>query len=97
MNLPVTQEACILEARNQPQHARLFAELEVILKADQVIAVGAQVFFAKLHHGPRREPGARIAQPYRLHRPETQRIAPAPGQHLNRQAALKIVELLPLF
>ncbi len=96
MNLPVAQEARILQPWNQPQHPRLLAKLQMILETDQVVAVRAQILLAQLHHGPRRPSGARIAQPHRLHRPKAQRIAAAPRQHLDRQAAFKVVELLPL-
>src|SRR5581483_5083473 len=41
MNLAVTKKPRILQARNEPKHTGLLAVLEVILKADQVIAVGA--------------------------------------------------------
>ncbi len=97
MNLPIAQKARILQARNQPQHARLLAKLQMILKADQVIAVGAQILLAQLHHGPGRPASPRVAQANRLHRAEAQCIAAAPGQHLDGQAALEIVQLLPLF
>ena len=97
MNLPIAQKFRILQPRNQPQHPRLFAKLQVILKSDQVVAVRAQILLAQLHHRPRRLPRSRIAQPHRLHRPKAQRIAPPRRQHFDRQTALKIVELLPLF
>ena len=44
MNLPVAQKMRMLEARDHAQDPRLFAELEMILKADQVVGVGAQIF-----------------------------------------------------
>ena len=96
MNLPVAQEARVFQAGNQAQHARLLAELEMVLEADQVVAVGAQVLLAQLHHGPGRLAGARIAQAHRLHGAEAQRVAAAAGQHLDGQAAFEIVQLLPL-
>jgi len=95
MNLPVAQEAGVFKAGNQPQHARLFAELEVVLKADQVVAVGAQVFLAQLHHGPGRFAGARVAKADRLHGAEAEGVAAPPGQHFNGQAALEVIQLFP--
>src|ERR1700728_15893 len=96
MNLAVAQEPRILKPRDQTQHPRLLAPFEVILKADKVIAIGAQIFFAQLHHGPWRFAGARIAQADGLHRPEAERVAAATRQNLDGQTAFEIIELLPL-
>ena len=97
MNLPIAQEASIFQSRNQPQHARLFAKLQVVLKTDQIIAVGAQVFFAQLHNGPGSFAGAGIAQADGLHRAKAQGVAAAASQNLNRQAAFEIIGFFPLF
>ncbi len=96
MNLAVAKEARVFETGNQPQNPRLFAELEVVLKAHQVVAVGAEVFLAQLHHGPGRFAGARITQPHRLHGPESQSVAAAAGKNLDGQAALEVIEFFPL-
>ena len=50
VDLPVAQEPRVLQAGNQAQHAGLIAELQVILKADQVVGIGAQIFLPQLHH-----------------------------------------------
>ena len=42
-------------------------------------------------------PGARIAQADRLHRPEAQRVAAAARDLFDRQAALEVVQVLPIF
>ena len=97
MNLPVAKEARVLQAGNQPQYARLLAKFQMVLKTHQVITVSAQIFFAQLHHGPGRPAGARVAQTHRLHRTESQSVAASTGQHFDGQAALEIVEFLPLF
>ena len=96
MNLSVAEELCIFKTGNQAQHASLFAKLQVVLKADEVVAVGPQVFLAQLHNGPGSFSGARIAQAHRLHGAKAQRVASAPGQHFDGQASLEIVQLLPL-
>ena len=44
MYLPVAQKARILQPRNQPQHARLLAEFQVILEADQIVGIRSQIF-----------------------------------------------------
>jgi hypothetical protein len=48
MDLAVAQEGRVLEAGDHAQDARLLAELEVVLEADEVVAVGAEVFLAEL-------------------------------------------------
>ena len=68
----------------------------MVLKAHQVVGVRAQILAAQLHHRPRRLPGPRIAQAHRLHRPKARRVPPAPRQLLDRQAALEVLQLLPL-
>ena len=49
VNLSIAQETRILQTRNQPQHSRLVAKLQMILKSDQVIGIGPQVFLPQLH------------------------------------------------
>ena len=78
MNLPEAQEAGILEARDQPQHPSLIAELDVVLKSHQVLRVGPQIFLPQLHDRVRRLAGFRIAQSHRLHGTEAQSVAAAP-------------------
>ena len=95
MNLAVAQEARVFEAGNEAQDASLLAELEMILEADEVVAVGAQILFAQLHDGPGSFAGARIAQANGLHGTEAEGVAAAAGQHFDGQAAFEIVELLP--
>ena len=96
MNLPVAQEARIFKPGNQAQHACLLAKLQVILKSDQVVGIGAQIFLAQLHHRIRNASGARIFQSDRLHGAEAQRVAAAPRDLFDRQAALEVVQLLPV-
>jgi hypothetical protein len=40
MDLTVAQEACVLQAGNEPQHAGLLGEFQMILESDEVVAVG---------------------------------------------------------
>jgi len=46
VDLAVAEEGGVLEAGDQAENASLLAKLEVILKADEVVAVGAQVFLS---------------------------------------------------
>ena len=36
MDLPVAQESRVLEARNEPQHAGLLGESQMVLETDQM-------------------------------------------------------------
>ena len=90
MDLAEAQELGVLEARDQAQDARLLAELHVVLKSDQVEALGAQIFLAKLHDGPGTAAGARVVEAHRLHGAEAQRVAAAARDLLDRQAGLEV-------
>ncbi len=49
-----------------PEHARLIAKPHVILKSDQVIAIGALILLPQLHHRIRPSAGSRIGQARRF-------------------------------
>src|SRR6185436_20362374 len=57
MNLAKADELGLFESRDQAQDAFLFAELEMVLKTDQVIAVGQQVLLPELNNGERLSAG----------------------------------------
>ena len=46
VDLAVAEERRVFEAGDEAEDAGLFAELEVVLEADEVVAVGAEVFLA---------------------------------------------------
>ena len=94
MNLAEAHELGAFEARDQAQNPRLLAESQVVLESHQVVAVGAQVLLAQLHHGVRPAPGARIDQSHRLHGAEAQRLAAAPRQLFDGQAGFEIRRLV---
>ena len=80
-----------LQARNGAEDARLFAVLKLGLEADHVVKRAELVVLAKLHDGV----GlglriARIGQAERFHRTMAQRLGPALGHHLDRQASVEI-------
>ena len=95
MNLAVAQKPRVLEAGDETKDAGLLAELQVILKSDEVVAVGAEIFFSQLDHGPRPYACSWIAETDGLHRAEAQGIAAAAGEDLDGQAAFKVIELFP--
>ena len=87
---PKRMNSALLQSGDHAQDARLLAELQMILKSDQVEALGAQILLAQLHDGPRTPAGARIGEAHRLHRSEAQRVAAAARDLLDRQARLEI-------
>ena len=60
VDLAVAQEAGVLEAGDQAEHARLLADLEMILEADEIVGVGSQVLLTELHDGVGHLAGARV-------------------------------------
>jgi len=83
MNLAVAQEACVFEAGDQAQDAGLFSEFQMVLKADDIVAVSAQILFAELDDCPWRLAGAWIAQAYGLHGTKAKCVAAAAGEDFN--------------
>src|SRR6185437_13343558 len=96
MDLAIAEEFCVFQAWNQSQDARLLSELQVVLKADKVIGIGAQILAPQLNHSIRPLARLRIVQSYRLHRSEPQRVAAATRDLFNWETAFKIVQLLPV-
>ena len=96
MDLAVAQERCVFQAGDEAQDALLVAELDVVLEADEVVAVGTQILLAKLNDGVWRDLGAGIAQAHGLHAAEAEGIAAAACNLFNGQAAFEVVEFLPL-
>ncbi len=90
VDLPVAQKLGVLETRNQTHDPLLFGEAQVVLEADQVVAVRAQILLPQLHGRIRPPAGARIGQAHRLHRTETQRVAPAPRDLLDGEAGFEV-------
>src|ERR1051326_9095379 len=66
----------------------------MILEADEVVGVGHQILLPELDGGVRLSSGARVAKSDRLHRPEAQRVAPAPREFFERQTRLEPARLL---
>ena len=54
---------CVFEAGDEAEDSGLLAELEMVLEADEVVAVGAEVFLAELDDGVGRLTGARVGRP----------------------------------
>ena len=95
--MSVAEKAGVLEAGNEAQHAGLLAEFQVVLEADQVVGVGAQVFLPQLDDGVGHLSGARIVQADGFHGAEAQRVAAAAGDFFDGQAAFEVVEFSQSF
>ncbi len=96
VHLPVAEEFGMLEPRNHAQHPRLLAKTHVVLKAHKVVASRACILLPELHHRVGAPSSARIRQAHRLHGSETQGIAAAPGDFLDRQARLEVSRMVLL-
>ena len=94
MDLAVAQKLGVFEAGNQPHDALLFAEPQMVLKADQVVTIGAKILLSELHRRPGTAAGARVGESHRLHGAEAQRIAPAPGDLFDRQAGFEVRDIV---
>jgi hypothetical protein len=94
VDLAVAQEGRVLEAGDEAQDAGLFAELEVVLEADEVVAVGAQVLLAQLHDGVGPAAGLGVGEADGLHGAEAEGVAAAAGGLFDGQAAFEVVEVL---
>ncbi len=97
MNLAVAQKPGAFQPGDQTQYTRLLAKFQVILESDQVVRIGAEIFLPQLHRSIRNSAGARVLESDWLHRAETQRVASAPGDFFDGQAAFKVVQVFPAF
>src|SRR6266496_3049834 len=93
MNLAVAEELRILKTRDHAHDARLLAELQMVLKAHEIVGVGTEILLPKLHHRIGTLPRARVEESYGLHRAESQSVAPAACDLFDRQAAFEIIQL----
>src|SRR5258708_19247458 len=91
VDLTVTKKARIFQAGNETQHFCLLTKFQVILEADEVIRVGAQVLLPQLDCCVGDAAGPRIFQSNRLHWSEAQSIASAPCNLFDGKAALEVV------
>jgi hypothetical protein len=80
----------VFQAGDEAQDAGLVAELEVVLEADEVVAVGAQVLLAELDDGVGPAAGLGIGEADGLHGAEAEGVAAAAGGLFDGQTALRI-------
>ena len=91
VDLAVADERGIFQAGDEAEDARLLAELEVVLEADQVVAVCAQVFLAQLDDGVGPPAGFGVGEAD-SRRAEAERVAAAAGRLFDGQASLEVVD-----
>ena len=68
----------------------------MILKANEVVGAGPQVFLTKLYHRVGHPTRSGIAQSHRFHRSETKRVGSTARQLFKGQATFKIVRLVEI-
>src|SRR5438309_2011466 len=91
VDLAVAEESGVFEAGNEPQDAALFSVLQVVLEADEVVAVGAEVLLAKLDDGVGPAAGFGVGEADGLHGAEAQGVAAAAGGLLDGEAPFEVL------
>ena len=92
VDLAVAEEGGVFEAGDEAEDAVLFAEFEVVLEADEVVAVGAEVFLAELDDGVGPAAGFGVGEADGLHGAEAEGVAAAAGGLFDGEAAFEVVE-----
>src|SRR5579875_2970997 len=80
VDLAVAEKFGVFESGDEAKDAGLFAELHVVLEADEVVAVGAQSLLAKLDGGVGPAAGLGVRETGGLHGAEAQGIAAPAGE-----------------
>ena len=89
VDLAVAEEGGVLEAGDEAEDAGLLAELEGVLKADEVVAVGAKVFLAELDGGVGPAAGLGVGEAGGLHGAEAEGVACLGGRSLRWGGSLR--------
>src|SRR5262245_22360025 len=90
MHLPEPNELSLFQARYEVENPLLLGKLELVLTTDEVEAVAAQIFAAKLQNCVWQLATARIAQPDGFERPVTQRLFAATRKLFQRRTAEEV-------
>ena len=96
VDLAVAEEGRVFEAGDEAEDAGLLAELEVVLEADEVVAVGAEVFLAELDDGVGPFAGLRVGEAGGLHGAEAEGVAASAGGLFDGEAAFEVLEFCGL-
>ena len=97
MDHPEAHELGRFKAGNHPQHARLFAPLQLRLKPDEAVVIAGESVLPQLDDGIGPAARPRIGEPGGLHRPKPQRVDAAMRHHLDGQTPLeelRVVEVV---
>ncbi len=92
VDLAVAEERCVFEAGDEAEDAGLLAELEVVLEAYEVVAVGAEVLLAELDDGVGPAAGFGVGEADGLHGAEAEGVAAAAGGLFDGEAAFEVLE-----
>ena len=92
VDLAVAEEVGVFEAGDEAEDSVLLAELEVVLEADEVVAVGAEVFLAELDYGVGPAAGFGVGEAYGLHGAEAEGVAASAGGLFDGEAAFEVLE-----
>src|SRR4029079_18369647 len=87
----------VFEAGYRPKHASLFGIPEMVLKSNQSVRIGHQIFLPKLHACVRLRICSRVIEALWLHRTISQSVDAASGQFLKWQTRLKPLRLFKAF
>lgn len=93
VDLAVAEEGGALEAGDQAEHAGLLAKFQVVLEADEVVGVGAEVLLAELDAGVGPAAGLGIGEAGGLHGAEAEGVAATACGLFDREAAFEVLEL----
>ena len=94
VDLAVAEESGVFEAGDEAEDAGLFAEFEVVLEANEVVGVGAEVFLAELDAGVGPAAGSGVGESGGLHGAEAEGVSAAAGGLFNGEAAFEVLELV---
>ena len=93
VDLAEAEEGGLLEAGDEAEDAGLLAEFEVVLKADEVVGVGAEVFLAELDDGVGPAAGLGVGEAGGLHGAEAEGVSASAGGLFDGEAAFEVLEL----
>ena len=94
VDLTVAEEGGVFEAGDEAEDAGLLTELEVVLEADEIVAVGAEVLLAELDDGVGPAAGLRVREAGGLHGAEAEGVAAAAGGLFDGEAAFEVLKLV---
>ena len=90
VDLAVTDEFGVLEAGDEAEDSGLLGVLEVVLKAYEVVGVGAEVLLTELDYGVGPAAGFGVGETGGLHGAKAEGVAAAAGGFFDGEAAFEV-------